>query len=60
MAEDIRKINNEVNENTAETQEGAIPDDAAEGAAGGMLDDGGRSGFYKQRVRIDTSKLDRF
>ena len=35
MADEIKKTTDEVKENTANTPEGAIPDDAAETVAGG-------------------------
>ena len=35
MADEIKKTIDEVKENTANTQEGVIPDDAGETAAGG-------------------------
>lgn len=35
MANEIKKTTDEIMQNTADTQEGAIPDDAAETAAGG-------------------------
>ena len=47
MADEIKKTTDEVKENTANTPEGAIPDDAAEAVAGGFIKE-----FYMNKIDV--------
>ena len=58
MADDIKKTNDEVKENTTnttDTQEGAISDDAAEAVAGGRVSERSKPEFLKNKVHADPT-----
>ena len=53
--EDQVELKNVVKENTANTPEGAIPDDAAEAVAGGYLSERSKPEFLKVKVQADPT-----
>ena len=58
MADEIKKITDEVKENIENTQEGVMPDDTAEAVAGGFQSERLKPEFLKVKVHADPTLTD--